>query len=531
MIGLDASDINAQSDPTQQAYSADAGTANLENQAAANRDMYIRLLMARAQDAGQQQSQPSLMQQQPQAQAPANNSANAGPVKTGLRHALLEILQRFSYGGGQAALKAAGLETDADKAVREATQAHMEAETNESNQRAQLYGIQAQVEQRKAQMFNNFFSGQGVTDPAQQLGDLQPYEKAQLESARSEAAIKGDLQPYYDAVKDIRSTRAQHQGIPLSDLATQQINAGNTRRWQLLHPGQDLPDEYTLQSGSTDKDATRVVGLLDSEEKALNTRTQNELGNQEKRSTIAKNNLESQKTQLELSNLQQQPIFAVDPRTNERVMTTRPEAQANGYTNPVPVNEGQVSKETDARAMINDVQLNKSRYLSAMNQVYSEPMTTAQKTALTALTPEKLGIDLGHFFSLELPDVMQKVTNATAFSQLSPAQKQAVVGYYSTLASVPAAQKALTNIGRGNKEMMDLELRTIPTPLMDQGTLNTMLDRFQGNIDQTAHKTVRMPGMPSTADIRSQYEGGRRLTFQNIDTNALRRVLGEKVSQ
>jgi hypothetical protein len=216
------------------------------------------------------------------------------------------------------------------------------------------------------------------------------------------------------------------------------------------------------------------------------------------------------KTKVETANLGEQPIFAVDPATNERVMTTRPEQQAKGYTNPVAVKEGDVSKETDARAMINDVQLNKSRYLAAMQQVYSQPMTNAQKTALVALTPEKLGVDFGSLFKLEMPDVMQKVANASAFSVLSPQQKQAVVGYYSTLASVPAAQKALTNIGRSNKEMMDLELRTIPTPIMDEGTFGTMLDRFQGNIDQTSRKTVRMPGMPSTSDIRNLYEGGQQ---------------------
>ena len=521
-------------DDSQSGAQPQAGTQDLENHIAANRETYIRLLLSRQQDATQQQAQPPFMQapQQPQAPPPANNAQNAGPVKTGLREVLGGILKNFSYGGGQAMIKAAGGETDADKAMRLATEQQMAAQTNEANQRTQLYGIQAQVEQRKANLFNNFFSGQGLKDPAEGLDNLQPYEKAQLDAAKTESAIKGDLEPYYSAIKDIRSTRAQHQGISLSDLGVQQINSGNTRRWQLLHPGQDLPEEYTLQGGSTDKDATRVVGLLDSEEKAFSTRNQNELSNQEKRSTIAKNNVELQKLKLETSNLQQQPIFAVDPRANERVLTTRPEAEANGYTNPVSVKEGDISKETDARAMINDVQLNKSRYLSAMNKVYSEPMTTAQKTALTALTPEHLGLDFGKFFSLNMPDVMQKVANASAFSELSPAQKSAVIGYYSTLASVPAAQKALTNIGKANKEMMDLELRTIPTPIMDKGSFSAMLDRFQGNIDQTAHKTVRMPGMPSTADIRAQYEGQpRRLNFSNINTDALRRAIGEKVSQ
>jgi hypothetical protein len=235
-----------------------------------------------------------------------------------------------------------------------------------------------------------------------------------------------------------------------------------------------------------------------------------QLNMKQKQAEIAATQASTAKTRVETANLGDQPIFAMDPNTNERVMTTRPEAQAKGFTNPVPVKEGDVSKETDARAMINDVQLNKSRYMAAMQRVYSEPMTNAQKTALVALTPEKLGVDFGSLFKLELPDVMQKVSNASAFSVLTPVQKQAVVGYYSTLASVPAAQKALTNIGRSNKEMMDLELRTIPTPIMDEGTFGTMLDRFQGNIDQTSKKTVRIPGMPSTSDIRNTYEGQQK---------------------
>jgi hypothetical protein len=213
------------------------------------------------------------------------------------------------------------------------------------------------------------------------------------------------------------------------------------------------------------------------------------------------------KTKAETENLGQLPVFAVDPQSNQRVMTTRPEAQAKGYTNVVPVKEGDVQKQTDAVAMTNDVQLNVSRYRTAMNRLYQEPMNGKQMAALTALTPEKLGIEIGHGFGISLPDVIQKVANASAFSVLSPTQKQAVLGYYSTLASVPAAQKALTGIGRSNKEMLDLELRTIPTPLMDHETFNLGMERFQGNVTQTAAKNVRIPGMPTAQSIREEIEG------------------------
>jgi hypothetical protein len=232
------------------------------------------------------------------------------------------------------------------------------------------------------------------------------------------------------------------------------------------------------------------------------------LGVTAKRTEIAKNVAETAKAKAETENLGQLPVFAVDPTTNQRVMTTRPEAQAKGYTNVVPVKESDINKERDATAMTNDVQLNTSRYRTAVRQMYQEPMNGKQAIAITALLPEKLGIDIGHGIGLNLPDVIQKTANAAAFSVLSPTQKRAVIGYYSTLASVPAAQKALTNIGRSNKEMLDLELRTIPTPAMDGGTFDAMLDRFQGNIDQTAAKNVRIPGMPSTAEVRSENEPG-----------------------
>jgi hypothetical protein len=242
-----------------------------------------------------------------------------------------------------------------------------------------------------------------------------------------------------------------------------------------------------------------------------------QLGLAKSRADLVKTQAETAKTRAETENLGQLPVFAVDPTTNQRVMTTRPEAQARGFTNIVPVKEGDVTKERDATAMTNDVQLNTSRYRTAMAQVYKEPITGKQAFAMFSLTPEKLGLDLGSSFSLNLPDVIQKISNATSFGQLSPAQKKAMIGYYSTLASVPAAQKALTGIGRSNKEMLDLELRTIPTPIMDEGTFGTMLDRFQGNIDQTAAKNVRIPGMPSTVDVRSQNEPAWRPPRQRPD--------------
>jgi len=203
----------------------------------------------------------------------------------------------------------------------------------------------------------------------------------------------------------------------------------------------------------------------------------------------------------------QGPVIAFDPSAGQQVLTTGAEVAQKGFQNPRKVSQTDIEKEQAASSMISDVQLNKSRYAAAMNQFYREPVTGTQAQALAALVPEKLGIDIGHGFGLSLPDAIQKLTNATEFSLLSPTQKKGMIGYYSTLASVPAYQKALSNIGRSNKEMMDLELRTVPTPLMDKETFGLMLDRFQGNIDAVGRRTVRFPGIDSVQDVRQKYEG------------------------
>lgn len=96
-----------------------------------------------------QSQQPQQGQQQPpdtptDMSNPANNAQNAGPVKAGLRHVLAGILQNFSYGAGQSMIKASGGETDAEQAVRLATTAHINAQTQLAQQQANMLPYQPQ---------------------------------------------------------------------------------------------------------------------------------------------------------------------------------------------------------------------------------------------------------------------------------------------------------------------------------------------------------------------------------------------------
>src|SRR5581483_1327261 len=87
------------------------------------------------------QGQPQQPQPQ-QPQQPANNAQNAGPVKAGLRGVLAGMLGKFSYGAGQSMIAASGGETDAQKAVRMATLAHLNAQTQLTQSQAEKVPVQ-----------------------------------------------------------------------------------------------------------------------------------------------------------------------------------------------------------------------------------------------------------------------------------------------------------------------------------------------------------------------------------------------------
>lgn len=65
---------------------------------------------------------------------------------------------------------------------------------------------------------------------------------------------------------------------------------------------------------------------------------------------------------LKQQELAQNPVFAVNPKTGQRELTTVADAKTNGFTNPVKVSQGDVEKESQLNSQVNDMQLNLSRY-------------------------------------------------------------------------------------------------------------------------------------------------------------------------
>ncbi len=67
----------------------------------------------------------------------------------------------------------------------------------------------------------------------------------------------------------------------------QQLNDAMTARYQVLHPGQPLPQQYQIPANATSKDYDRIDKALESEERAISTKAQQETSNEMRRQSAA----------------------------------------------------------------------------------------------------------------------------------------------------------------------------------------------------------------------------------------------------
>lgn len=224
---------------------------------------------------------------------------------------------------------------------------------------------------------------------------------------------------------------------------------------------------------------------------------------------IAQKNAELQRTRAETEKIRQDiaaaPYYAVDPKTGQTVQTTAEEIKKNGYTNPVKVTEGQISKDRDANATMGDVQINISRYKQALDRL---PIG-ANRTGIAQAINEG-GLSLGAHNSaigVSIPtDWLNKLYNSSVWGELTDSEKDVVIAYYRAKGAIPAFVKAVTGSGRANKETMDIEMANMPDPTMPKDAAQKQLDAFQENVSQRSKSIPKLAGVESQAEIKKRVE-------------------------
>ena len=192
--------------------------------------------------------------------------------------------------------------------------------------------------------------------------------------------------------------------------------------------------------------------------------------------------------------------------------------------NPAP--QGESSKDRKTIGAIGDVQMNTSRYTKGAMD-YDAAVTNGKITAAQMVKDQtelhnllnKAGLfdlKLKGVLELDLPfigalsEALTRESKSRSYDMLSDQAKELYNGYLRTVASVPAYVKALTDIGRNNKETLDLELQNIANPSMGTTAILQFQKNFQDNIDQATKRLPNnLPGLEKSmpSDIRKSIEG------------------------
>lgn len=211
-------------------------------------------------------------------------------------------------------------------------------------------------------------------------------------------------------------------------------------------------------------------------------------------------------------------VVGFNPDTNQREI--RPATDASMLQGAMPVTLTQLEKYNETQRQFNDVQMNVSRYVAANNAYSQLPASTrAKDEAMLNTILDKSGVfdlklQIGEGGQVAIPGLSNALESAsreasnTAYNNMSPQGKDLLNGYLRSMAAVPAYIKALTNTGRSNKEVMDLELANIPNPAMSPSDISRKMRAFQENIDTATQGLPKVPGMQSTREIRQQFEPG-----------------------
>jgi len=210
---------------------------------------------------------------------------------------------------------------------------------------------------------------------------------------------------------------------------------------------------------------------------------------------------------------------------------------ANNKQSFEEIKPGDVNKDKSAMRQLNDVQKNVNLYTKSIREdlpklvpgdtdKMQEIMALNQQSGGSVLDVGEKGISIGSIPVLGAKLTKQNLKQMTDdLAGLSEAGRNMLTGYLRTAAAVPAYQKALTGIGRSNKEMLDLELANIPLPYYDGNTANNRMTAFQENMNQARNGfPSNLPGMKLTATEESGKEaaaGGKPQGTTHVGTSSV----------
>src|SRR5207245_9114648 len=136
----------------------------------------------------------------------------------------------------------------------------------------------------------------------------------------------------------------------------------------------------------------------------------------------------------------------------------------------------------------NDVQMNTSRYRKAIDSLKESLSPQAASSMQQILSDKGLGVKLEPFgVGIDigaLNDIITKSAQARAWNDLKPEEPNVLIGYLRAKSSVIAYQKALTGVGRTNKEQLEIEMNNLPLPYVGATVADPQMHDWQKHVDR-----------------------------------------------
>lgn len=131
-------------------------------------------------------------------------------------------------------------------------------------------------------------------------------------------------------------------GEKIGGMAPQNIellNKGLETRWQVLNPGQPLPDQFKLQPGASPQNFDQIDKILEATERAKGTVTQQ----------AQTNAIRAQTFEMARDKSDMKPVTGLNPKTGNQVLVPAGQAQEMGIQNPMQADADMVNKSMAAR--------------------------------------------------------------------------------------------------------------------------------------------------------------------------------------
>lgn len=194
---------------------------------------------------------------------------------------------------------------------------------------------------------------------------------------------------------------------------------------------------------------------------------------------------------------------AYDPKTDSYYVTTRSDANQNGYQNFTKSTAAQQDADRQMNNRITDVQQKMDRYQGT----FAHDLSDSDKTNLAALTSDndfKVGA-----FGTELPTGwLKKIVSTNAYQALSPDAQSRFLAYANARESMSGYQRVLTGSSRGNEKTLQLQLDTLADPTWTPQAAGGAFNQFNENLRIAGQGLPKMPGVQNATDLHKNNQPG-----------------------